>query len=194
MSSEWRATVVLMVGVVAMAAAIGGVSDKQQVDDCITQLVPNLQGCLEAVQDPARMPSTDCCKGVSRAVRNQMKCLCVLYNSPSTVSSYGLNLTRLSEIPAICKVPADVSLCKTTFKRADAIDEPTLDLATIRSATDDFALKNKLGEGGFGVVYRGQLPDGREIAVKRLSRNTGKGSTQFANEVQALGVVYRECT
>ncbi|KAF3792328.1 Inactive protein kinase [Nymphaea thermarum] len=69
------------------------------------------------------------------------------------------------------------------------MDGPTLDLASIRSATDDFALRNKLGEGGFGVVYRGQLPDGREIAVKRLSRNTGKGSTQFVNEVQALATL-----
>ncbi|KAF3792329.1 YLS3 protein [Nymphaea thermarum] len=139
MSSEWRATVVLMVGVVAMAAAVGGASDKQQVEDCITQLVPNRQGCLEAVQDPTRKPSTDCCKGVSWAVRNQMKCLCVLYNSPSTVSSNGLNLTRLSEIPAICKVPADVSLCKTSGVSPSSSPSPSTALSPPPPASSNSA-------------------------------------------------------
>ncbi|XP_031499233.1 cysteine-rich receptor-like protein kinase 10 [Nymphaea colorata] len=75
------------------------------------------------------------------------------------------------------------------------MDGPMLDLASIGSATEDFALRNQLGEGGFSVVYRvfshflcckSELPDGQEIDVKRLSRNTGTGSKQFANEVQAL--------
>ncbi|KAF3774876.1 LIM domain kinase 1 [Nymphaea thermarum] len=55
-----------------------------------------------------------------------------------------------------------------------------------QAATNDFAPNNKLGQGGFGAVYRGQLPDGQEIAVKRLSRNTGHGPKQFDNEVQTL--------
>ncbi|KAF3775901.1 Inactive protein kinase [Nymphaea thermarum] len=52
--------------------------------------------------------------------------------------------------------------------------------------TNDFALENKLGEGAFGTVYKGELPDGQEIAVKRLSRNTGNGPKQFDNELQTL--------
>ncbi|XP_040378035.1 cysteine-rich receptor-like protein kinase 6 isoform X4 [Oryza brachyantha] len=44
------------------------------------------------------------------------------------------------------------------------------DLATLRCATSDFAEQNKLGHGGFGAVYKGLLPDGREIAVKRLDK------------------------
>ncbi|XP_058725225.1 cysteine-rich receptor-like protein kinase 44 [Vicia villosa] len=51
------------------------------------------------------------------------------------------------------------------------------------NATNDFIVSNKLGEGGFGVVYKGQLSNGQEIAVKRLSRDSGQGDLEFKNEV-----------
>ncbi|XP_029126513.1 putative receptor-like protein kinase At4g00960 isoform X1 [Cajanus cajan] len=54
---------------------------------------------------------------------------------------------------------------------------------TIRVATNEFADSNKLGEGGFGAVYIGQLSNGQEIAVKRLSRDSGQGDIEFKNEV-----------
>ncbi|KAJ4975940.1 hypothetical protein NE237_001046 [Protea cynaroides] len=54
---------------------------------------------------------------------------------------------------------------------------------TIRIATDDFSDKNKLGEGGFGAVYKGKLLDGRLVAVKRLSRHSKQGEIEFKNEV-----------
>ncbi|CAL9001621.1 unnamed protein product [Prunus brigantina] len=57
------------------------------------------------------------------------------------------------------------------------------DLATIRVSTDDFSEANKLGEGGFGFVYRGRLLNGKDIAVKRLSANSGQGDLEFKNEV-----------
>ncbi|KAG9454225.1 hypothetical protein H6P81_007129 [Aristolochia fimbriata] len=57
------------------------------------------------------------------------------------------------------------------------------DLGTLRSATDNFSNTNKLGEGGFGPVYKGKLPDGQEIAVKRLLRNSSQGIAELRNEV-----------
>ncbi|XP_059661521.1 cysteine-rich receptor-like protein kinase 15 isoform X2 [Cornus florida] len=60
---------------------------------------------------------------------------------------------------------------------------PFFDLATINVATDDFSDSNKLGQGGFGPVYKGILPDGKEIAVKRLSSSSEQGSDEFTNEV-----------
>ncbi|CAI8584634.1 unnamed protein product, partial [Vicia faba] len=54
---------------------------------------------------------------------------------------------------------------------------------TICNATNDFFVSNKLGEGGFGVVYKGQLSNGQEIAVKRLSKDSGQGDSEFKNEV-----------
>ncbi|KAK1378366.1 putative LRR receptor-like serine/threonine-protein kinase [Heracleum sosnowskyi] len=53
----------------------------------------------------------------------------------------------------------------------------------IKAATDDFAPANKLGEGGFGSVYKGVLLDGTIIAVKQLSSKSNQGSREFVNEI-----------
>ncbi|KAJ0245989.1 Gnk2-homologous domain-containing protein [Hirschfeldia incana] len=54
---------------------------------------------------------------------------------------------------------------------------------TIEAATSNFHNTNKLGHGGFGEVYKGTLPNGTEIAVKRLSKTSGQGEREFKNEV-----------
>ncbi|AES63660.2 S-locus lectin kinase family protein [Medicago truncatula] len=60
---------------------------------------------------------------------------------------------------------------------------PFFEIAIIEAATRNFSFYNKIGEGGFGPVYKGQLPSGQEIAVKRLSENSGQGLQEFKNEV-----------
>lgn len=57
------------------------------------------------------------------------------------------------------------------------------------SATKDFHPDNKLGEGGFGPVFKGILKDGREIAVKKLSHSSSQGTKQFKNEAKLLARV-----
>ncbi|XP_021294089.1 putative receptor-like protein kinase At4g00960 [Herrania umbratica] len=57
------------------------------------------------------------------------------------------------------------------------------DFATVLVATNNFSDANKLGQGGFGAVYKGQLPNGQKIAVKRLSRGSEQGDLEFKNEV-----------
>ncbi|KAL2336834.1 hypothetical protein Fmac_011280 [Flemingia macrophylla] len=56
----------------------------------------------------------------------------------------------------------------------------------IATATNNFHLSNKLGQGGFGPVYKGELQDGQEIAVKRLSRASRQGLEEFMNEVVVI--------
>ncbi|KAH9803120.1 Receptor-like serine/threonine-protein kinase SD1-8 [Citrus sinensis] len=63
------------------------------------------------------------------------------------------------------------------------LELPLFELATIANATDNFSINNKLGEGGFGPVYRGTLVDGQEIAVKRLSKISEQGLKELKNEV-----------
>ncbi|GAB2220469.1 hypothetical protein Drorol1_Dr00008121 [Drosera rotundifolia] len=58
--------------------------------------------------------------------------------------------------------------------------------STLERATRSFAEENKLGQGGFGTVYKGTLPDGREIAVKRLYYNNKHRVADFYNEVNII--------
>ncbi|XP_050108989.1 G-type lectin S-receptor-like serine/threonine-protein kinase RKS1 isoform X5 [Malus sylvestris] len=60
---------------------------------------------------------------------------------------------------------------------------PFFDLTTIAAATGNFSVANKLGKGGFGSVYKGVLHNGKEVAVKRLSKHSGQGIEEFKNEV-----------
>ncbi|KAD6795532.1 hypothetical protein E3N88_06428 [Mikania micrantha] len=62
-------------------------------------------------------------------------------------------------------------------------DSLQYNFSTIKAATNDFSQENKLGIGGFGAVYKGKLEDGREIAVKRLAKDSGQGDLEFKNEV-----------
>jgi len=60
------------------------------------------------------------------------------------------------------------------------------DLSQLQRATENFSEGNRLGRGGFGPVYKGQLSDGQEIAVKRLASHSGQGFTEFRNEVELI--------
>ncbi|KAM6549129.1 hypothetical protein CsatB_020805 [Cannabis sativa] len=65
----------------------------------------------------------------------------------------------------------------------EGIQVPFVALANILAATDNFSEANKLGQGGFGPVYKGKFPGDQEIAIKRLSSGSGQGSEEFKNEV-----------
>ncbi|KAJ7561457.1 hypothetical protein O6H91_03G029200 [Diphasiastrum complanatum] len=56
----------------------------------------------------------------------------------------------------------------------------------LRDATKDFLQENKLGQGSYGVVYKGILYDGSEVAIKHLSRHSTQGNEEFVNEVAII--------
>ncbi|KAI8525275.1 hypothetical protein RHMOL_Rhmol13G0218100 [Rhododendron molle] len=76
------------------------------------------------------------------------------------------------------------------------LELPLFDLATISRATNNFSYENKIGEGGFGSVYKanarvhdktqGQLSSGQEVAVKRLAKTSRQGVKEFKNEVNFI--------
>ncbi|CAA3022598.1 G-type lectin S-receptor-like serine threonine-kinase At1g11300 [Olea europaea subsp. europaea] len=74
----------------------------------------------------------------------------------------------------------------------DDIDEASLDelplfsFKMLETATFQFDVTNLLGKGGFGPVYKGKLVNGKDIAVKRLSRASGQGLQEFMNEVVVI--------
>ncbi|KAL9346786.1 hypothetical protein Peur_061639 [Populus x canadensis] len=62
-------------------------------------------------------------------------------------------------------------------------------LSTITAATNNFSPANKLGQGGFGSVYKGLLANAKEVAIKRLSRSSGQGTEEFKNEVMVIAML-----
>lgn len=62
-------------------------------------------------------------------------------------------------------------------------------LRELELATDKFAAENVIGEGGYGIVYRGILSDNSVVAVKNLLNNRGQAEREFKVEVGAIGRV-----
>ncbi|XP_057822161.2 cysteine-rich receptor-like protein kinase 44 [Cryptomeria japonica] len=62
-------------------------------------------------------------------------------------------------------------------------------LENIKAATRNFHDDNKLGEGGFGSVYKGTMLDGKQIAVKKLSIRSLQGKREFLNEVKLVAKI-----
>ncbi|KAK1572355.1 hypothetical protein Q3G72_031408 [Acer saccharum] len=71
--------------------------------------------------------------------------------------------------------------------REEEEEVPLIDLSTIADATNNFSQANMIGKGGFGPVYKGNLSTGQEIAVKKLSNNSGQGVEEFKSEVVLIG-------
>ncbi|XP_048434066.1 receptor-like serine/threonine-protein kinase SD1-8 isoform X2 [Pyrus x bretschneideri] len=68
----------------------------------------------------------------------------------------------------------------------DDAELPIFSLRAIIAATNNFAEGNKLGEGGFGLVYKGILAENQEVAIKRLSKKSGQGHQEFMNELKLI--------
>ncbi|KZV53376.1 putative receptor-like serine/threonine-protein kinase [Dorcoceras hygrometricum] len=62
-------------------------------------------------------------------------------------------------------------------------------LRELQIATNQFCDENVIGEGGYGIVYRGVLPDGSVVAVKNLLNNKSQAQKEFMVEVEAMGKV-----
>lgn len=82
--------------------------------------------------------------------------------------------SRLSQ--AMESIGASTTLIKFTF------DE-------IKEATKNFSRDNIIGRGGYGNVYKGILPDGSEVALKRFKNCSAAGDTSFAHEVEVIASV-----
>ncbi|XP_073056026.1 cysteine-rich receptor-like protein kinase 15 isoform X2 [Primulina eburnea] len=65
----------------------------------------------------------------------------------------------------------------------NVVESLQYDFSGIKAATNDFSVSTELGQGGFGVIYKGKLTNGQDIAVKRLSLDSRQGDAEFKNEV-----------
>ncbi|KAL9462984.1 hypothetical protein AB3S75_000900 [Citrus x aurantiifolia] len=74
-------------------------------------------------------------------------------------------------------------------KKKEVDQLPLFSFSSVSTATNKFSDANKLGEGGFGPVYKGVLKKGDEIAVKRLSGRSGQGLREMKNEASVIAKV-----
>ncbi|KAL9243533.1 hypothetical protein vseg_017408 [Gypsophila vaccaria] len=111
-----------------------------------------------------------------------------------------VGLLVISTVLAIClcrkRVRSDVAptsrrglLDGTTKSDEESLGDTEFvqfDFNTLKLATRNFSIENKLGEGGFGAVYMGALDNGVQLAIKRLSANSGQGTKEFMTEARLL--------
>ncbi|KAA3455630.1 G-type lectin S-receptor-like protein serine/threonine-protein kinase B120 [Gossypium australe] len=84
------------------------------------------------------------------------------------------------------ELSADLSVSSGILIDGNQVNRPELpifNLGSLAAATNNFSEGNRLGQGGFGAVYKGELPGGQEIAVKRLSAKSCQGLEEFKNEI-----------
>ncbi|XP_008791243.1 receptor-like serine/threonine-protein kinase At2g45590 isoform X2 [Phoenix dactylifera] len=87
---------------------------------------------------------------------------------------------RLARGRAAPTVPADLKPAPTSTLRRFSYSQ-------LRRATASFSPSHKLGQGGFGPVFRGALPSGEEIAVKLMDSGSLQGEREFQNELALAG-------
>ncbi|KAL9236655.1 hypothetical protein vseg_011296 [Gypsophila vaccaria] len=108
---------------------------------------------------------------------------------PSPDRTFDITISIISAVAAASLlVNLSIYLTKRAYRNSaglDAIESKEsliFDFDDIKAATGNFCLENKLGQGGFGVVYMGTIADGKAIAVKRLSNASGQGIREFKAE------------
>nr|QNJ34483.1 CARD1-like protein 1 [Striga asiatica] len=62
----------------------------------------------------------------------------------------------------------------------------------IKKCTDNFSDNNEIGSGGYGKVYRGTLPNGQLVAIKRTKPGSTQGGVEFKNEIELLSRVHHK--
>ncbi|XP_060971489.1 leucine-rich repeat receptor protein kinase HPCA1-like isoform X1 [Cannabis sativa] len=62
----------------------------------------------------------------------------------------------------------------------------------LKKCTSNFTSSNEIGSGGYGKVYRGQLPDGQVVAVKRAQQGSMQGGLEFKTEIELLSRVHHK--
>ncbi|KAL7142000.1 hypothetical protein ABFS83_08G093000 [Erythranthe nasuta] len=185
-------------------AAAGG--DKRKVAAGNIK-APDFQTIYALVQCSPDLSQKDCNLCLSTAATDIPRCCDSKIGAKVVLQSCNLHyeispffnetvLQQLETVPV--PPPAPVPIPGPPISRSpppppdEAVDEITTveslqyGYSTIKAATNDFSDNNKLGQGGFGAVYKGKLPNNQEIAVKRLSKNSQQGDVEFKNEILLL--------
>ncbi|MBA0626766.1 hypothetical protein Godav_004371 [Gossypium davidsonii] len=96
------------------------------------------------------------------------------------VAIFDVSKSKRKEFSADLSGPSDILIDEN---QDNGPELPIFNFGVVAAATKNFYEGNILGQGGFGAVYKGELPGGKEIAVKRLSGNSGQGLEEFKTEI-----------
>ncbi|CAA3019980.1 receptor kinase At4g00960 isoform X2 [Olea europaea subsp. europaea] len=165
-------------------AAYGGALKKFAAANATAPDFLTLYGLLQCTPD---LSSADCSDCLIQAYKIITQCcngnqgfivLC-----PSCILRYETYLFyNDTSLPAPLH-PAPTHPAPPAHNEISTVESLYYDFDIISAATNNFSDVNMLGRGGFGIVYKGKLVSGQEIAVKRLSMNSRQGDLEFKNEV-----------
>ncbi|XVE87902.1 hypothetical protein DITRI_Ditri19aG0025600 [Diplodiscus trichospermus] len=93
---------------------------------------------------------------------------------------FDVSKSKSKEFSAEFSGPTDILI---DGNQVNGPELPIFNFSCVAAATKNFCEENRLGQGGFGTVYKGELPGGQEIAVKRLSGQSVQGLEEFKNEI-----------
>ncbi|KAM6579874.1 hypothetical protein CsatA_003648 [Cannabis sativa] len=127
-------------------------------------------------------------EGGGRKTKKKWKLLVIIFTSIVTTVLIVAALLfyflkrRLKSKVEVSKYPKNSAAAAGDFN-SNIPNLRVFSLADVEAATEGFSVENKLGQGGYGPVYKGVLPNGEEIAVKKLSAASTQGFEEFKNEV-----------
>ncbi|KAF2285914.1 hypothetical protein GH714_008922 [Hevea brasiliensis] len=166
---------------------------KKPICECLEGFVPKSQKEWEAhnwTGGCMRSSQLDCqkSKGFMKLVGVKLPDLLEFQGGSGCLMWYGnvVDIRLVAEEYRGRDVYIRMPATNTGQESAENIELPLYDLAAIAAATNNFCQENIIGEGGFGPVYKGNLSTEEEVAVKRLSKNSGQGVEQFKNEVDLI--------
>ncbi|KAF9672493.1 hypothetical protein SADUNF_Sadunf11G0048000 [Salix dunnii] len=127
---------------------------------------------------------------IKEAAKGSNRDITIAFNTTVTGPYLGdpiiLGWKRLYTIPVRGEYGPIISAISVCSEPEEASKKPIVIgvvTSVLKAATENFNSANKIGEGGFGSVYKGELADGTIIAVKQLSSKSRQGNREFVNEI-----------
>nr|GMD11420.1 receptor-like serine/threonine-protein kinase SD1-7 isoform X1 [Ipomoea batatas] len=141
-----------------------------------------------------RSPVTAIAASIASVIFVCFTCLCYLWRRNLKRKGVKETTQNQNQNLLLFDLNGDVAApnASSTLKDSNGIDKyknyelPMFSFPSVALATDNFSIANKLGEGGFGPVYKGKLLNGQLVAIKRLSKRSGQGLKEFRTETELI--------
>ncbi|XP_009136778.1 cysteine-rich receptor-like protein kinase 24 [Brassica rapa] len=209
LDSEWEA---LMISLIDQASTLYYAAGTQKLESSISHVYGavqcsrdlSLENCTYCLQQDV-IEYRSCCHGRQGGIISRPSCFIrwevypflALFDNMPPLDKDGKKISKGTIVAIVVAPVVVIALGFALWKRrkaykaftSDSVDDITtsgslqFEFKAIEAATSNFHSNNKLGHGGFGEVYKGTLPNGAQVAVKRLSKKSGQGEEEFKNEV-----------